>query len=264
MSQAYLNYYDRYTFWAVPRLLFDAWRSRKPLRRLSLLNRYRDYLGLARNPDLLPVHRAINTQLAESARSWASYDYGEGYFYQSLPGLGISGLRDTAARVQAMRLRERLAGRRVLEIGCNSGFIALSIADVAAEVVGFDINPHLIGIAREAALSLKHQNLRFEVSTFEDFNESTTFDAVLSFANHSTYDGNTRQGIEEYFTRCRDLLAPGGLLLFESHTPSHEGDGLEGVIAVIGRLFAIHERHVLGSGSFLDRGRTFVVASRPD
>lgn len=262
MSSAYLNYYDRYTWRALPRLLFDAWRAGKPLRRLSLLNRYRDYMALARKPDLLSLHRRLNSHLVTSAREWESYDYGEGYFYQSLPKIGVSGLRDTSARVEAMRLRERLAGRQVLEIGCNSGFIALSVADVATEVVGFDINPHLVQIAREAAADMGRANVSFQACTFEDFHADKPFDAVLSFANHSTYDGNTRHDIEAYFAKCRDLLEPGGLLLFESHTPSHEGAGLPDVVDTIGRLFDIRERHILDVGTFLDRGRTFIVAGR--
>jgi SAM-dependent methyltransferase len=263
MADLFLPAYERYSWRVVPRILIAAWRARESLRRASLLNRYRDYLNLARRPDLLPLHRALNEQLVASARNWESYDYGEGYFYQSCPQIGVSGLRDTAARVEAMGLREKLAGRRVLEIGCNSGFVALSVADVAGEVTGFDINPHLVQVAREAAIWLKADNAGFEVCSFENFTADGPFNAVLSFANHHTYDGNTRQDLETYFRKCRELLVPGGLFLFESHAPDHEGEGLAGVIETIGRLFTIRERRVLNVGSFLDRGRTFVVSDRP-
>jgi len=260
MAASYLHWYDRYAWRALPRFLIDALLARRPLRRLSLLNHYRDYLDLAGHPDRLALHRKLNQHLHASAHAWDSYDYGEGYFYQSFPRIGISGLRDTAARVDAMGLRDRLAGLRVLEIGCNTGFVALSVADVAAEVVAFDINPHLVDIARTTAGYLGASNTRFDTCSFEDFTADAPFDAVLSFANHCTYDGNTRQNVEQYFTRCRDLLVPGGLLLFESHTPAYEGDGLPGVIETLGRWFTIREQRVLNVGTFLDRGRTFIVA----
>jgi len=262
MSDQFLSAYERFSWYAVPRILFAAWRAPTSLRRASMLNRYHDYLNLGRHPELLPLHRALNEQLVASAREWSSYDYGEGYFYQSFPQIGVSGLRDTAARVAAMGLREKLAGRRVLEIGCNSGFLGLSVADVAREVTGFDINPYLVRMACEAAMWLGTDNTRFDVSSFEDFTSDQAYDAVLSFANHHTYDGNTRQDLETYFRKCRDLLPPGGLFLFESHAPDHEGEGLAGVIEIIGRLFTIRERRVLNVGSFLDRGRTFAVAER--
>ncbi len=32
------------------------------------------------------------------------YDYGEGFFYQSIPSIGLKGLRDTAKRVDKLNL----------------------------------------------------------------------------------------------------------------------------------------------------------------
>ena len=52
--------------------------------------------GLAGRPDLLALHRDMNRQLALQTEQWDSYDYGEGYFYQSSDELGVTGLRDTA------------------------------------------------------------------------------------------------------------------------------------------------------------------------
>lgn len=263
MAETYLEYYRQHTWRAVPKLLIGALIANSRLRRLSLVNRYRDYLGLAGKPDLLSLHRRLNEHLAISAQTWSSYDYGEGYFYQSMPRIGVSGLRNTAARVEAMNLQNLVAGKRVLEIGCNSGFLALLMAERAAHVTGMDVNPHLIDIARDTAAYLGLKNVQFDVGSFEDFTAPEPFDVVLSFANHHTYDGNTRQSIEEYFAKCRDLLAPGGLFLFESHTPAYEGAGLAGVIDTIGRLFTIREKKTLSGGTFLDRGRTFIVAGRP-
>lgn len=264
MKPSYLAYYERYRLAGMLRFIWDGLRTREPRRRLALMNRQRDYQNLAGHPELMPLHLEMNRHLEAAAREWPSYDYGEGYFYQGCAVLGISGLRNTEARVRALALRRRLAGRRVLEIGCNTGFVALSVADVARQVVGFDPNPHLIDIARRAAAYLGHTCCDFQVTTFESFTAEEPFDVVLSFANHATYDGNTRQTLDEYFARCHALTRPGGWLLFESHPPQHEGDGLHDVLRIIERHYEIVERSELHQGTFLDRGRTFVAARRPD
>lgn len=263
MKPSYLKYYDRYSRWARLVFLADAIRARSRIRKLSLLNRWRDYARLVDDPRLMTLHRAMNEHLYEAACSWPAYDYGEGYFYQSFDRIAVSGLRNTEARVATMGLRDLLRGKRVLEIGCNSGFLTLSVADVVERIVAFDINPHLIAIARAVAEYLGLFRASFAVSSFESFACDQGFDVVLSLANHSTYDGNTRQGLEEYFGRCRDLLAPGGLLVFESHPPQHEGKGLPRVIELVGSFFNVSERRILDYGTFLDRGRTFILAERP-
>ncbi len=260
MKEKHARYYESFSLFGALVLLKDALLDRKQ----SSLNRVKDYFRLQESAGLLELHRELNRILLRAAREWQSYDYGDGYHYQSLDAIGVTGLRDTAGRVASMRLDERLAGRSVLEIGCNTGFLSLSIAEIASRVIAFDINPHLIEIARLAAGHLGRDNVELQVSSFEDFAPYEQFDAVLSFANHSTYDGNTRQSIGEFFDKCSATTRPGGLLLFESHPPEHEGDGLEGVCALIGERFRIEERRVLEYGNYADRGRTFIVAGKPE
>ena len=260
MNGQYLKYYENYSRMAGFRFLWDALLAKSKVCKISLLNRQQDYLALRHKPDLLALHYKLNKHLLRSSEEWDSYDYGEGYFYQGLDLIGLSGLRNTRQRVEAMELTERLCGKRVLEIGCNSGFMALSVAESAERVVGFDINPHLIQIARDTADYLELNNTDFEVCRFEDFKCDDKFDVVLSFANHSTYDGNTEYSLRNYFERCKDLLVPGGSFLFESHPPAHEGDGLKDVCAIIGEMFDVQHQQVLNYGSFLDQGRTFMTA----
>jgi cyclopropane fatty-acyl-phospholipid synthase-like methyltransferase len=263
MKPGYLKYYEDRSAMAPLVFTAAAWRAKNNVARQAMLNRLKDYQNLAQRPELLPLHRRLNELLLKGVQEWDSYDYGEGYFYQGLHDLGITGLRDTDARIEAMQLVARVRGRRVLEIGCNTGFIAMVLARTASRLVGFDINPHLIEIGRESARFLHRENAEFHVSSFEDFRTENRFDAVLSFANHSTYDRNTRQSLESYFDRCYEFLEPEGLLLFESHPPAHEGEGLTDVVRIIGERFTILESRVLDYGTFLDRGRTFMMAERP-
>jgi SAM-dependent methyltransferase len=258
----YQKFYDRARALAPMRFAIDASRASSPIRTLSIQNRQKDYSGLAGRPELLALHGAMNRQLALQHDQWASYDYGEGYFYQSSVELGVTGLRDTKARVVAFDLLELVKDRTVLEIGCNTGFLTLSIASAAARVVGVELNPYLVAIARAGADFLGVHNARFEVAAFEDFESDELFDDVLSFANHHTYDGNTRQSLAEYFERCHALTRPGGRLIFESHPPEIEGMHFDETLKIIERFYDIEQNAVHDYGTFLDKNRRFVVAVR--
>lgn len=263
MKKAYLKYYEQYAALAPLAFLWASFRAPNRIAKRSLANRQKDYTELAKDLGRLSLHYELNRQLLESTEHWDSYDYGEGYFYQGCDLIGITGLRDTRARFESMGLADLLEDRTVLEIGCNSGFLALYIAQVAKHVSGFDINPYLI---RMADITAQHLGLSdkvdFATAAFEDYRSDQDFDVVLSFANHSTYDGQTAQSVEEYFERCRNILVPGGLFLFESHHPGHEGDKLEAVCDLVGKMFSIEDRRTLDEGSYLDRGRTFIIARR--
>lgn len=258
----YLKYYESYSPWASFVFMKDSFLERSNIRKRALMNRQSDYRRLASDTRLLDLHRQMNACLVEAAREWQSHDYGEGYFYQGLAELAVSGLRDTDARIEAMKLRERVAGKTALEIGCNTGFLSIALAEVATKVTAFDINPHLVRIAELGASHLGRHNCTFLATSFENLELDERFDCVLSFANHSTYDGNTRQTVESYFEKCWERTHPQGRLLFESHPPAHEGKNLGKVIEIIERWFEVEEQQVLTYGTFLDRDRTFVVARR--
>ncbi|MBI3928076.1 MAG: methyltransferase domain-containing protein [Armatimonadetes bacterium] len=262
MKQKYVKYYQTFSAAAPFVFLWDSLFAPSRLARLSLANRQQDYAALGGKPDLLALHGRLHQQLLESRARWESYDYGEGYFYQSSPELGIRGLRDTQARFEDMELALRVQGKRVLEIGCNTGFLTLKLAGTAEHVTAFDINPYLVRIGELGAEHLGLSNVRFLVSCFEELDIGGEYDAVISFANHSTYDQNTRQTVQQYLDRCRDHIRPGGTFLFESHPPQHEGAALESVCEEIARRFEVDERRLLFRGTFLDRDRTYIAARR--
>jgi SAM-dependent methyltransferase len=259
---AYQRYYEKLSSVAPLRFAFDASRAASPLRAVSIRNRQQDYAALASDPQRLALHRALNAELAVQAAEWPSYDYGEGYFYQSSDELGITGLRDTTGRVEAFGLLDLVRDKTVLEIGCNTGFLTAAIAPAAAAVTAFELNPHLIAIARLAAAHLALDNVELLVAAFEDLSGPRTYEVVLSFANHHTYDGNTRQSLEDYFARCHAFTAPDGLLVFESHPPPLEGSGFGGTAAIIDRYFRVDRSEMHEYGTFLDRDRRFLVGVR--
>lgn len=225
------------------------------------LNRWLDALQDLGRPRRAAFRRRLLAVVQASQRDWPHADYGAGYLYQSCPALGLRGFRDTAARVAQMNLGPALAGRSVLEIGCNSGFLSLALAAGTRRYLAFDNNPFLVEMARLSQAELQDRRVEFCVEGFETLGEDETFDAVLSFANHSTWDGNMTLDLERYFAKLHRLLVPSGTLYFESHHPALEdAAALQGTLGVMERHFALQSQRLLGGGSAWDRGRTFVVA----
>ena len=264
MKASWLKSYDRLSGLAPAKFALAALMTFDRRKKLSIMNRQRDYVALLQSGDARrAIHREVNGILLEKTERWPHYDYGEGYLYQSFEPLGFSGYRQTAARVEALGLRERLKDRRVLDVGTNTGAILCSVHDVLAHGFGIDINPYLVRIAAAMAKSLGTDKLEFQATAFEDLPGDSRFDAVLSLANHSTYDENTKQSIEDYFARCARHCEPGGILIFESHPPAIEdADQLARSIAALEQHFEVEERFMTPLTGFLDKDRTCVIARR--
>jgi len=258
----HVRYYERHSLIAALSLAIAAVRAPTRVRRIALTNRFRDYVSLGRAPHLLELHRELSHRLARAADEWQSHHFGEGYFYQGLSAIGITGLRNTEQRIAAMDLISLVGGRRVLEIGCNTGFLSIALARAATRVVGCDINPHLIGIAETVSGFLNCDNVRFWRSTWEQFEPDESPEVLLSFGSHTPYDHNATQTIGAYIEKCHETLGPGGVLAFESHAPAYEGSGWNADRAEIERRFDVTGSGVLAYGTFLDRGRTFIVGRR--
>ena len=126
-----------------------------------------------------------------------------------------SPIKDMAAYEYTLeRTRSYLgAGTRVKEIGCGTGSSALRLADGVREIVGTDISPQMVKIARQKAASQGAGNVRFEVAGARSAAAGVEgFDAVLGFnIFHLT------ENAEALFRILHDRLAPGAL--FISKTP---------------------------------------------
>jgi SAM-dependent methyltransferase len=261
MKDSYLRYYEKYSGRAMWRFKWDSFFSRSPTERDGFANRRADYTALEGNNKLRELHLELNRVLLEQTNDWTSHDYGEGYFYQGLDEISIRGLRDTTARVSALSMSELVRGRMVLDIGSNTGFVSIALAQTAKSVEGIESNPYLNRIGSLSADYLGLENVTFNDMSFENFEPAETYGVVCSFANHSTFDGNTQHTVEEYFDKCHSLLDIDGLFLFESHAPAYEGDRLESVLGLIRERFSIITRTTLTTGKRFDDGRTLLVAS---
>lgn len=255
--------YDRTSVLNYWKLYFSTF-STSYMRRVSGKHRLKDYRWLFSHPEYLLLHKKFTEHVIDGAKRWDGYDYGEGYFYQQCKLLGVTGFRDTEARVAEMDLNKYLAGKTALEIGCNTGFISITAMKAPGKYVApksitaFDIAPYLIDIAKDATEFLKLENLDFQCTSFEEFRSDEKFDVILSFANHSTFDGKTKQSIDDYFARCFEFCSDDGRMIFESHHPNYEKD-LDEVLKVIEKYFIKENKKKISSGGYYDIGRTVIV-----
>ncbi len=107
-----------------------------------------------------------------------------------------------------------------LEIGCNIGFFTLQYAPYVKSVTAFDIDSSYINIACLIQNYCGVNNCRFHQQALKDFRTNSQYDFVVSNAIH----GWSGMSFSRYLELIDSCLAPGGLLLFESHEIDVEKD----------------------------------------
>jgi ubiquinone/menaquinone biosynthesis C-methylase UbiE len=98
---------------------------------------------------------------------------------------------------------------KVLEIACGTGIISLGIADKVNSVVGVDISPKMIAIAKEKATKQSINNVHFHTGDGYSLQyENSIFDAILLFnVLHVVKEPNT------VLTEAYRLLKTDGYLI---------------------------------------------------
>ena len=108
--------------------------------------------------------------------------------------------------------------RRALEVGCGTGAFARALARRAEHVLGIDLSPNMIRVAREKSDGVA--NLEFEIAdVLERMFPAEHFDCVVAIAalHHVPW--------EAALLRLRDALAsPGVLLVLDLFAPASPGD----------------------------------------
>jgi ubiquinone/menaquinone biosynthesis C-methylase UbiE len=101
------------------------------------------------------------------------------------------------------------ASDRVLEFGCGTGSTALIHASRVAHIDAIDFSSKMIAIARHKARDLGVANVRFEISSFEDWplpEPGEGYDAVLGMSILHLVDD-----LGGALARVRRTLKPGGM-----------------------------------------------------
>ncbi|MCR5344932.1 MAG: class I SAM-dependent methyltransferase [Lachnospiraceae bacterium] len=138
--------------------------------------------------------------------------FGGKRFYQTLPQLGIDGVRPTDLRIEEYGLKEIVSGKKVIDIGCNCGFLDITVSQYTELVRGIEYNGTLVNLSNALADYLHVGNVTFEQGDFEKFETAERYDVVLFFAVH----GWINLPVENVVSKISSLLNDGGILVFES------------------------------------------------
>jgi len=96
--------------------------------------------------------------------------YAEEYDKYSRPQLEVGKLL-----IKKVNLKDK----EILEVGCHAGKLSLEIAKKAKYVLGIDLAPNAIKIAKERARKNKVKNVEFSVANVENLKLNKKFDIVV-------------------------------------------------------------------------------------
>lgn len=166
-----------------------------------------------------PKHQDIASLHEDVSRAWTAYrdssslrfgDYG--LMYQSYAPAFIPGSRDTEARAETYDLQSLCAGKRVLDLGCNTGFLALTAANYAETVLGVEKETALVEIGLRVISHLGVKNCDLQSGDAANYHTNNAFDVVIAAAIHGWID----MPIADLGCQLAALTAPDGAVLFES------------------------------------------------
>lgn len=144
-------------------------------------------------------------------------------YYQSLPMLGICGIRSTDKRIEQYCLKEILkTNMDVLDIGCNIGFMDIEIASLVRNVTGIEFNPVASRLAKSIACKLNIRNTTFYDTDFKEWKNLSRrkYDLILSLEVHQYINLSP----QDYAAKIASLIKPCGFVLFESHIAEEHND----------------------------------------
>lgn len=115
---------------------------------------------------------------------------------------------------QMLQAQERaLKGLRVMDVGCGGGLLSEAMAQAGANVVGIDLSPELLEVAKLHALGAGLSNIEYQLQTAEDMANvhPEQFDLVtcMEMLEHVPAP-------EAVLDACVKLLKPGGLLVLST------------------------------------------------
>ncbi len=142
------------------------------------------------------------------------------------------------ARRRAVAAVNALPGRRVLEVGVGTG-LALPLYASDKRVVGIDLSPHMLALARErvATSGLGHVEALLEANAEATGLEDASFDIAVGMFVASVVPHPDR-----LLAEMRRVVRPGGHLLFINHFSARGGVRLaiERALTPFGRALGWH------------------------
>jgi SAM-dependent methyltransferase len=104
----------------------------------------------------------------------------------------------------------------VVDLGCGGGLWARRLTDASYRVLGIDLSPDMIALARKRA-----PEASFRAGSFLDldFPDCVAITALGECFNYTFDRRNSRSSLSRLFRRAFHALRPGGLLVFDVAEP---------------------------------------------
>jgi SAM-dependent methyltransferase len=147
-------------------------------------------------------------------------------------GFGHIAENAAPALLQALR-RAGLRRGRVVDLGCGSGILSQAVAAAGYDVLGIDLSPAMIELARRR---VPQGEFRVGSILAAELPPCIAVAAIGEIVNYLFEPANTKAALSGLFERIHAALAPGGILLLDVAGPGRipgkgpqrayrEGDG---------------------------------------
>ncbi len=107
--------------------------------------------------------------------------------------------------------------KKILDIGCGTGWTSRFLAKRGYDVIGIDISPDMIKYANIKKDEEKIENLNFFIKDYENISFNNEFDCVIFFDSLHHSD-NEKKAIENAY----NALRPGGVCLISEPGRGHK------------------------------------------
>lgn len=111
---------------------------------------------------------------------------------------------------QEMAVEAKRSGGAVLEIACGTGRVAIRLAREGVNVVGLDLSPQMLAVAREKSVRL--ENMRWVQGDMRSFEMGETFGLAI-IPGHAFQNLNTPHDQVACLECIGRHLRPGGFLV---------------------------------------------------
>ena len=145
--------------------------------------------------------------------------------YQALAGCYDAMTEDVnypawADFLEKLFAREKRPVHTVLDLACGTGTMTFLLAHRGYEMIGVDFSPEMLAVAAEKTVEEGEIPPVFLCQSMEKLDLYGTVDAcvcLLDSVNHIT----RRKVLQEALHRVWLFLEPGGVFIFDIHTPEH-------------------------------------------
>jgi SAM-dependent methyltransferase len=107
-------------------------------------------------------------------------------------------------------------GKRLLDLGCGTGELAIRLANKGFDVIGVDLSEQMLAIAQMKAEE-RGVHVLFYQQDMRHFGPFEPFDTIAIFCDSLNYLLED-EDVVTTFSRVYDQLRPGGLFLFDVHS----------------------------------------------